>query len=87
MKDLLRRIVEREFRDLSGLVVSGSIPLRESFLNDLIGDVLHRLTRERSAEPSVPGDSLDLAAFAPLVKKAHVRIDAEKVTLEFEVRA
>jgi hypothetical protein len=87
MTDLLRRILDREFRDVSGLVVSGSIPLRESFINDLIGDTLRYLARERSSEPSVSGGSLNLAAFALLVKEAHVRIDSGSVTLEFELRA
>ena len=87
MTDLLRRILDREFRDLSGLVVSGSIPLRESLINDLIGDALRHLTRERRSEPSASGGSFESCGLRPPRQGSARRIDADSVTLQFELRA
>ena len=85
MPTLLRRLLRREFRDLSGLTISGSIPLNESLLNEVLADALAGLAaRDASPPPSAP-DTLDLAPLARLVKKAQVRIDANTLTLDFEV--
>jgi hypothetical protein len=86
MNTLLRRLLDRDFRDLSGLTISGSIPLTESLLNDVLADALAGLAARDPGPRSSSSESVpDLAPFARLVKTAHVRIDANAVTLDFEL--
>jgi hypothetical protein len=85
MPTLLQRLLRRDFRDLSGLTISGSIPVNESLLNEVLADALGSLAaRDSSPRPSAP-DTLDLAPLARLVKRAQVRIDANALTLDFEL--
>jgi hypothetical protein len=86
MPTLLQRLLRREFRDLSGLTISGSIPLNESLLNELLADALAGLAaRDPSPQPSAGDTPADLAPLARLVKRAQVRIDANALTLDFEL--
>ncbi len=86
MNPLLRRLLDRDFRDLSGLTISGSIPLTESLLNEVLADAIGGLAARHPGAPPSSSDSVpDLAPFARLVRTAHVRIDANAVTLDFEV--
>ena len=86
MNPLLRRLLDRDSRDLSGLTISGSIPLTESLLNEVLADALAGLsTRDPGPRPTSSESVPDLAPLARLVRTAHVRIDASAVTLDFEL--
>lgn len=86
MTALLRRLLERDFRDLSGLTISGSIPLTESLLNEVLADAVAGLAARNPGPRSTSSESVpDLAPLARLVKTAHVRIDSNAVTLDFEL--
>lgn len=88
MNDLIRSIVERNFSDLSGLVLTGSVPLREAFVNELLADALDDLSSEPPApRPAMTERPLDLGSLVRLVTKASVRIEAGVITLDFEIRA
>lgn len=90
------------FVDFAGLTITGSIPVAEEALNDLLVHVLRQArngggsgSKDRpaappvaaAAPPSPSGPGPDLAAaMLGLVKRAQITADNGKLTLDFDLR-
>ena len=88
MQDLINKHVANGFSDFKGLRIEGSLPLTEGTINEFISEMLANMTK--SSSDTTAGASsfklgLDIGTFLSLVKKAEIRVEQGKVTLQFEV--
>jgi hypothetical protein len=81
MPEWLTAQIAAGFPALKGAALSGSIPIKEELINDLIADFLAR----PPAAPGPPG-GFDPRVLLPLVKRATVHADQGVVTLNVEVQ-
>ena len=98
MSNPLDKHLQNAFADFEGLSISGTIPLRQELLNDLIAHVLQNgvpqpaaaasstapldASLNASAEPKVKPD---VNALLGRVKKAQVRFETGRAVVDFEI--
>jgi hypothetical protein len=89
MQTLIQKYLARGFSDFPGLTISGTIPIRQELINELIADVLLAAGADEPKEPPVPGrmPGVSPQAVLKIVKKLEVRADAGLITVEFQLRA
>lgn len=78
MNPLLARLIETDFRDLEGLTVNGSIPLRDALLNEALRAFL-------TAPPQPGGGGLDVREFLRFVRSAQVRTTEGALVIDFSI--
>ena len=86
MTSLFGRLMSNGLADLAGLQISGTLPVKQDLLNEMLGEVMQSMAAPKSAAPKQPG-AVDPAQFLKLVKRAYVRADAGILILDFEIRA
>jgi hypothetical protein len=98
MNELIERLLASGLKDLSGLEVTGSVPIRQELLNEAIAKSLQALMPSAPAatEESVPAappetaparrPRLDPKALLPYVRRAEVTAADGTLTLHFTVR-
>jgi len=89
MNELLERLAANGFADLEGLQVTGTLPVRQDIVNDLIAALLREAT---TAKPGTPSSAKPAAPFEAtsdllkLVRKLEVRMAEGTMILDFEIR-
>jgi len=82
MLSLLQKHAEQGFADFRGLHISGTVPVKQELINELIANFL------QSPPPGAASPSgFDVRLLLPLVKNAEVTADSGVLTLRFEIRA
>jgi len=80
--------------DFSGLRVSGSLPVKQEVLNDLLQTVLQDLSVPKATEPAAPAapaapksssSRVDPSTLVKFVKKAEVRVEEGRLVLNFDL--
>ena len=94
MSNPLEKHLANAFADFEGLRITGSIPLREEMLNEIIADVLQNGVPSppapAGAAPSVapttaPRPKVDMNVLLGRVKSARVRFEAGRAVLDFDI--
>ena len=85
MQDWLKQQIDNGFTAFKGARLSGSIPLREALLNELLTEAL-RGARSPAGAP-VANPPLDVARMAAMVSSARVEVGDGVVTVHFELNA
>jgi hypothetical protein len=84
--DWLQKHIDNGFRDFEGLSITGQVPLKDTVLNELIGDALRSAQQPAAAAPVKQSAAPpDLRPLARLVKKAEVRAVNGAVVLDFQI--
>lgn len=80
MKELIESALAGGLKDLAGLELSGTIPVKQELINEAL---------QRAIEtplPAPPGAKIDGKALLPYVKKAKIDAHDGKLTLIFEIK-
>ena len=88
MQDLINKHVANGFSDFKGLRIEGSLHLTEGTINEFISEMLANMTKSSSDTTAGASSSklgLDIGTFLSLVKKAEIRAEHSRLTLEFEI--
>ena len=101
MRELIEKLIATNFADLQGLRVTGSIPVRESLINEAIQGVLQEALKPKS-EPDVveavapvasavkeakaKSPSIPKEAIVGMVKRAEVKLHEGQLVVEFDVQ-
>lgn len=95
MQDLINKLTANNFAALQGLRISGSVPVQDKVINELLTEFLQQDTQSAAAPSATP--TVTPVASAPvmpgvglndilkLVKKAEVKSGEGAVTVEFEL--
>jgi hypothetical protein len=95
MDELIRRFIENGFADFEGLHITGTVPVRQEIVNEVIAAVLKGEIPLPGSSPSSnasggenakPKPKLPLADLVKLVQRAEVQADDGRVIVTFEVR-
>lgn len=84
MPNWLQTQVANGFAAFSGSTISGTVPIKEALINELLAEYLASPDEARRTEP--PPADVPLAELKRLVRRAAVRAEAGVVTLDFEIR-
>jgi hypothetical protein len=84
MDEWWRQQVASGFEAFRGAHLSGSVPIRDTLINDLLREWLASAAAAPPAPPSKP-PAPDAAALARLVRRATVTASDGVVTLDFEL--
>ena len=82
MKELIESALAGDLKDLAGLELSGTIPIKQELVNDAIAEALEKGVPEK--KPDAPKVSVN--ALLPHVKKAFVTASEGKLTFTFEIK-
>ena len=88
MKELLEKILAAGAKELAGLEIEGTIPIRQELINEALREGLKQgLTKEIE----IPGDAkppeaAQINALLAHVKRAEVIADSGKLTLTFHIK-
>jgi len=87
MHDLINKHLANGFSDFKGLKIEGSLPVTEETINEFISEMLINTAKSAPniARASSSDLGLDIGSFLSLVKRAEIKAEQGKVTLEFEV--
>ena len=90
MAHLLNKYISNGFADFKGLMITGSIPIKQEVINELIAEVLQKgispSPTTGSDASSTPRLNLNVNDLLKLVKRAEVKADDGKITLDCEIR-
>ena len=75
MNPILQRLAANDFADLKGLAITGTIPIKEGLINELITEFL---------KPKPPSQSSGIN-FTQFVKKAEIKAETGTVILNFDI--
>ncbi|MGC4042363.1 MAG: hypothetical protein QM758_00985 [Armatimonas sp.] len=82
MKELIEKALAGGLQELAGLELSGTIPIGQDLINEVITETLEHGVPERS--PDRP--QVDANALIPYVKRARVSAENGRLTLQFEIK-
>lgn len=91
MQNIINHLRETKLKDLKGLHITGTVPVSDTLLNQLIQDFVRpQLTGEGSAKSGTPPPAppAEVASLLPLLKFPVLRARTEKgaVILEVEIK-
>lgn len=89
MDELLRRLAENNFEDIQGLEVTGSLPVRQDIVNDILGDVVSKMKADKEPAPAPPPSTAPKSSgpnWWKLVDQLEVRMTEGKLILDFKLR-
>jgi hypothetical protein len=84
MKELIERILGDGMKDFVGLELTGTIPVAEDSVNEVLKTAL-----THGIEPpnvNIPKAEVDVNALLPHIKKMEMHAEDKKVTFEFAIR-
>jgi hypothetical protein len=83
MKELIEKALAGGLKELAGLELNGTIPIRQELINEVIAETLESGVPEiKKVERPV----VDVNTLLPHVKKAEVSAENGKLTLHFEIK-
>jgi hypothetical protein len=87
MRELLERHLAAGLDEFKGLHITGSIPVRQEIINEVLAELVQHGTAARPTD----GRTVDAPAFGVsdalrLVTRAEVKAHAGSITVEFELR-
>lgn len=87
MHEWLRTHVANRFAAFSGLAVSGTVPIREELLNELLADFLSADASSLAASGPPAGGltSADVQGLKALVRRVTIRAESGVVRVDFEI--
>lgn len=91
MANPLEKYLENDLADFAGLRVSGTLPVKQEVLNDLLQSVLTDLATPKSAavtdtpKPASSAPNVDPSKLVKFVKKAQVRAEDGRLVLDFDL--
>jgi hypothetical protein len=85
MQDWLKQQIDTGFGAFQGARLSGSIPLREALINELLAEALRAAQAPDRAPAQRP--PVDVARLAAMVSSARVEVGDGRVTVHFELNA
>lgn len=99
MRELIEKLIATNFADLEGLRVTGSVPVRESLINEAIQGILQEALKPKAAAevPAAPvapvapkaaksSPSIPKEAVLGMVKRAEVKLHEGQLVVEFDVQ-
>jgi hypothetical protein len=87
MQSLIQKYLARGLSDFTGLNISGTIPIQQDLVNELLADLLKDTSADETAQPSQRQTrEINPQQFLKLVKKLEVRADAGTITVDFQLR-
>ena len=81
MQDWLKEQIANGFAAFDGASLTGSIPMKESLINEMIASVLAHAGDPPAAQPA-----FDPRLLAPFIRTATVRAEPGVVTLHLDLR-
>lgn len=90
MDELLRRLAANGFADLEGLQVTGTLPVRQDIVNDILADVVR--TQQAGGAAGTPGTATkpnpagEGVNWWKLVSRLQVRLTEGRAHIDFELR-
>jgi hypothetical protein len=67
MKQLIEKLIATNFADLEGLQISGSVPVKQELMNEVLQEFLKGAGDTKEAAPASPvAESSDAATLAPI---------------------
>lgn len=84
MIHLLQKYAANGFADFRGLRISGTVPVKQELINEVIAESL-KLAIAPAIDKESTAPPVDPKVFLSLVKKAEVRADAGVVIVDFEL--
>jgi hypothetical protein len=91
MQRLIQKYLAAGLADFAGLTISGTIPVKQELINELIAEVLSEAAgpSSGSARPATPGqgDPIDTRVLLQTIKKLEISAGPGTVTIEFQLRA
>ena len=82
MKELIEKALAGGLQELAGLELSGTIPIRQELINEVIAETLESGVPEKSPDrPQVSVNTL-----LPHIKRAQISAENGKLTLQFEIK-
>lgn len=97
MDELIRRFIESGFADFEGLHITGTIPIRQEIINEVIAAVLKGDIPVPGAEGGASGTAgsggegrpkpeLPLPELLKMIQRTEVQADNGRIIINFEVR-
>ncbi len=84
MKELIEKALAGGLKELAGLELSGTVPIRQELINEVIAETLESGVPELKKASERP--VVDVNALLPHVKKAEVTAENGKLTLHFQIK-
>ena len=88
MQDLINKHLANGFSGFKGIRIEESLPVTEGTINELIKDMQTNMAESSSNATTAVSSSnldLDIGTFLRLAKKAEIRAEHGRLTLEFEI--
>ena len=88
MQDLINKHLANGFSGFKGIRIEESLPVTEGTINELIIEMQTNMAESSSNATTAASSSnldLDIGTYLPLVKKAEIRAEHSRLTLEFEI--
>jgi hypothetical protein len=88
MQSLIQKYLARGLSDFAGLSISGTIPIQQDLINELLADFLSDGSADEPAPPAVQRQARDINPQQLLksVKTLKVQADAGTITVSFQLR-
>lgn len=90
MKELIENALTGGMKELAGLELSGTIPIKQELINDALQAALETASDSGGAGETqgaaAPKPKIDGKAFLPHVKRARIDANNGKLTLTFEIK-
>jgi hypothetical protein len=84
VKELIEKALASGLKELAGLELTGTIPIRQELINEVIAETLQSGVPDKPTASERP--AVDVNALLPHVKKAEVSAEDGKLTLHFEIK-
>ena len=88
MQDLINKHLANGFSGFKGIRIEEALPVTEGTINELIIEMQTNMAESSSNATTAASSSnldLDIGTYLPLVKKAEIRAEHSRLTLEFEI--
>ena len=77
----LHELIAGGFSKLSGLNISGTVPLQQDLVNEALGELVQGWAKPQQGDKS----SVPLMQFLAIVKKVQVRAEPGVINVDFEI--
>jgi hypothetical protein len=77
----IHELMEGGFRRLTGLKISGTVPLSQDLVNEALAEWIQNTSRPHDGEKP----SVSVAQFVTLVRKVQVRAEPGVINVDFEI--
>ena len=87
MQKIINQLLQNGLRDFAGATISGSIPLRDETINQLLMEFLRDVSNPSppATPPQTPASQLPIKQLAQHVKTISVKTENGKMTLQFQI--